>query len=319
MFRSGCPTRKPSQRPVNNTPLLSASIAERAALMRSIANARSYSGFAASPVESSIDNPATPVLTARATLAATFSALCAKPPSKSALTGRSTAPHSAVRCANASSSVTRLSALPIDHAKPALVEASALNPRCCNAFAVPTSQGLGSTKQPASCNFRNLARLSAVVFGMIPPPYFWLHNDSHVRHVALARVVGGAAVLGCLGTIVHAVIADHTGNAQPVVFENRRPALALAFAMLSHIAPCRNGRFIAEERQRQDLALFGQAFEPFDRDKAIDGFQNRLQFDGNVEVFPLVLGLWPDFENYSDHFCISLAHFEMTYNATFRK
>ena len=39
--RSGCPTRKPSQRPVSKTPLLSASIAARAALMRSIAKARS--------------------------------------------------------------------------------------------------------------------------------------------------------------------------------------------------------------------------------------------------------------------------------------
>src|SRR5882762_4140171 len=307
MFRSGCPTRKPSQRPVNKTPLLSASMAERAALMRSIAKARSYSGFAASPVESSIDNPATPVLTARATLAATFSALCAKPPSKSALTGRSAAPHSAVRCANASSRVTRLSAFPIDHAKPALVEASALNPRCCNALALPTSQGLGSTKQPASCNFRNVARLSTDVIGMISP-FFWLRHDSPARHVALVRVVGDKAVLRGLGTIVHAVIPDYAGNAQPVVFENRRPALGLAFAMLRHITPCCDGGFIAEERQRQDLALFGQAFKPFDRDKAIDGFQNRLQLGGNVEVFPLVLGLRPDFENYGDHFCISLAH-----------
>src|SRR5229473_2942375 len=308
MSRSACPTKKPSQRPVNNTPLLSASMAERAALTRSIAKARSYSGFAASPVESSIDNPATPVLTARATLAATFSALCAKPPSKSALMGRSTAPHSAVRCANASSRVTRLSAFPIDHAKPALVEAIALNPRCCNAFALPTSQGLGSTKQPVSCNFRNAARLSADVIGITPPSLYldiWLRHDSYVWHATLVDVVGGEAVLRGLCTIVHAVIADHAGNAQPVVLENRRPALALAFAMLSHVAPCRNGGFVPEERQRQDLAFFGQAFEPFDRDETIDGFQDRLQFGREVEVFLLVRRFWPDFENDSDPFCIS--------------
>src|SRR3954447_1468000 len=99
MFRSGCPTRKPSQRPTSNTPLLSVSIAARAALIRSMARARSYSGLAASPVESSIDNPAIPVFTPRATVAPTSSGLCAKPPAKSAVTGRSTAPQSAARCA----------------------------------------------------------------------------------------------------------------------------------------------------------------------------------------------------------------------------
>src|ERR1700722_14596069 len=172
MLRSVCPTRKPSQRPVRRTPLPSASIAERAALMRSMADARSYSGLVASPVESSIDNPATPVLTAAATLAATFSGLWAKPPSKSALTGRSTASQSAVRCCNTSSSVTRLSDLPIDQAKPALVEAIALKPICCSALALPISQGLGSTKHPVWCIFRKVARLSAVVIDIIHSPCF---------------------------------------------------------------------------------------------------------------------------------------------------
>ena len=72
-------------------------------------------------------------------IGATFSGSCAKPPSKSALTGRSTAAHSAVEMCAESSSVMRLSALPIVQAKPALVEASALKPRCCSAFALPTS------------------------------------------------------------------------------------------------------------------------------------------------------------------------------------
>src|SRR5271168_257968 len=51
-------------------------------------------------------------------------------------------------------------------AKPALVEASALKPRCCSAFALPTSNGFGSTKQPEACILRKVARLSAVVTGM---------------------------------------------------------------------------------------------------------------------------------------------------------
>src|SRR3954453_13554676 len=53
-------------------------------------------------------------------------------------------------------------------AKPALGEASALKPRCCNAFALPTSNGLGMMKQPLSCSFLNAARLSAVV-SMVTP------------------------------------------------------------------------------------------------------------------------------------------------------
>ena len=93
------------------TPLLSASIALRAALMRSTASARSNSGFVLSPVKSSIERPATPVFTARATLAPTLSGSCAKPSSKSALTGISTAAQIAARWAQTSSTVTRLSAL----------------------------------------------------------------------------------------------------------------------------------------------------------------------------------------------------------------
>src|SRR5438445_7490380 len=58
-------------------------------------------------------------------------------------------------------------------AKPALVEASALKPRCCNAFALPTSNGLGMMKQPLSCNFLNAARLSADVSMVTPQIVCW--------------------------------------------------------------------------------------------------------------------------------------------------
>src|SRR5215470_10967644 len=51
-------------------------------------------------------------------------------------------------------------------AKPALDEAIALKPSCCNAFALPTSNGLGRMKHPLSCIFLKVARLSAVVTGM---------------------------------------------------------------------------------------------------------------------------------------------------------
>ncbi len=109
------------------------------------------------------------------------------------------------------------------------------------------------------------------------------------------RVVNGAAVLRCLRAIVHAVIADYAGNTEPIVLEDFRPAFGLVFAMQRHIAPCGEGIFIAEKRQRQDLALVGQALEAFDRDKAVNGFQNWPQLGREIEVFLLVLGLRPDF------------------------
>src|SRR5215471_20169604 len=59
-----------------------------------------------------------------------------------------------------------LSALPSVQAKPALLDAIALKPSCCSAFAVPTSNGFGITKQPFSCSLRKAARLSAVVSGI---------------------------------------------------------------------------------------------------------------------------------------------------------
>src|SRR5258705_12461553 len=70
---------------------------------------------------------------------------------------------------------------------------------------------------------------------------------------ALVRVVNGAAVLRCLRTIVHAVVADYAGNAEPIVLEDFRPAFGLVFAMQRHIAPCRKRLFIAEKRQRRIL------------------------------------------------------------------
>jgi hypothetical protein len=42
------------------------------------------------------------------------------------------------------------------------VVAIAGKPNCCIIRAVPTSQGLGITKQPVSCMARNLFRLSMV-------------------------------------------------------------------------------------------------------------------------------------------------------------
>jgi hypothetical protein len=106
-------------------------MAPRAARRRSTASSSVNKGRAASPVESSIDRPATPVATARRTLSATPAASGAKPFSKSALMGTSTAATISCRWASAMSRVMPLSARACDHAKPALVVASALKPRLC--------------------------------------------------------------------------------------------------------------------------------------------------------------------------------------------
>src|SRR5216110_1989191 len=62
---------KPSDRAVSTTPVLVASIARRAARIRSTDSVKSNSGFDASPVESSIERPAMPVAVAAVTFVAT--------------------------------------------------------------------------------------------------------------------------------------------------------------------------------------------------------------------------------------------------------
>src|SRR5690554_2201850 len=55
----------------------------------------------------------------------------------------------------------------MDQAIPELVVASALKPKDWRASAEPTSQGLGSTKQPAWCNSRNWRRFCSTVTLML--------------------------------------------------------------------------------------------------------------------------------------------------------
>src|SRR5207249_595812 len=65
------------------------------------------------------------------------------------------------RCASVWSRNRPLSGTPRVHAFPALVVASASNPIPSSATALPTSQGFGITKQPASCRRRKAATLSS--------------------------------------------------------------------------------------------------------------------------------------------------------------
>jgi hypothetical protein len=61
------------------------------------------------------------------------------------------------------------------------------------------------------------------------------------------RVVKRAAVLGRLRAFVHAVVADHAGDAQPIILENGGAALGLSPAMLRRIAPFFDRGLVAEK------------------------------------------------------------------------
>src|ERR1700761_3185486 len=111
-----------------------------------------------------------------------------------------------------------------------------------------------------------------------------------------------ATVLRRLRALVHAVVADHAGYADPIIVEDLRAASGLAAAMLGNVAPCLDRRFIAVERQRQELAFLGQALEPFDRDETVDLLQDRPQLGGEVDIILSVPGLRPDFEDNGDHY-----------------
>jgi hypothetical protein len=64
------------------------------------------------------------------------------------------------------------------------------------------------------------------------------------------RLVNRAAVFRRLRALVHAVVADHAGDAQPVIAEDFRAALGLVAAMQGNVAPGFDRGFVAEERQR---------------------------------------------------------------------
>src|SRR5947199_9286537 len=71
--------------------------------------------------------------------------------------------------------------------------------------------------------------------------------------------------------------------------------------MLRHISPSVNGGFVAEDRQRKDLALVSKALEPLDGNKAVDRLENRPQIGREIEIFLFMLRLWPNLENDGDH------------------
>src|SRR5579862_1729822 len=77
----------------------------------------------------------------------------------------------------------------------------------------------------------------------------------------------------CLGALVHAVVAQHLGDAQAVVAKHAVAAGLLGRAVMLDVAPRRHRRLVAPEGKRQELGLVHEALEPLDADEAVDALQ----------------------------------------------
>ena len=113
--------------------------------------------------------------------------------------------------------------------------------------------------------------------------------------------VGRARISWRLGTLGHAVVAHDAGDAQAIVAEHALAAALLRRTVVLDVAPRRDRRFVAPERERQELGVVGQALEPLDAEEPVDVLQLGLQLGGDVEIGLLVAVGRPDFEDDGDH------------------
>src|SRR4051812_43027421 len=92
------------------------------------------------------------------------------------------------------------------------------------------------------------------------------------------------AVRGRLVAPEHAVVPDHSGDAEPIVLEDLRAPRRLRGAVGIEPSPLLDGLLIAPEGEREDLSGLGQALETFDGNEAVNGFEVRPQAGGDIEV-----------------------------------
>ena len=97
-------------------------------------------------------------------------------------------------------------------------------------------------------------------------------------------------ICGRLLAIVHAVVAHHGRNPQAVVGKDATAPGLLGAAVGVHLPPPGHGRFVAPEREGQQLARLAQALEPLDGDEPIDLLQQRPQRGCGAEVGVLLAG-----------------------------
>ena len=87
--------------------------------------------------------------------------------------------------------------------------------------------------------------------------------------------MAAAAVGRRLFPFMHAIVAHHAGDAQPVIVEHALPAFGLRRTVRFELPPLRQRRLIAKKRQRQQFARVAEAAETFDGNKAVDLVQQR--------------------------------------------
>jgi hypothetical protein len=71
--------------------------------------------------------------------------------------------------------------------------------------------------------------------------------------------------------------------------------------MLRDLPPRLHRLLVTPEREGEKLSGLGQAFEPLDRDEAVDLRQHWPQPRGDVEVLIAAAIRGPDFKNNGDH------------------
>src|SRR5689334_18710319 len=101
---------------------------------------------------------------------------------------------------------------------------------------------------------------------MAMAPAAGLQARCPARHSA----VGLARIARRLGAVLHPIVAHDTGNAQPIVAKHPLAATLLRLAVVLDIAPCRDGRLVAPEGERQELAVVDETLEALDADEAVD-------------------------------------------------
>src|SRR5918993_603630 len=111
----------------------------------------------------------------------------------------------------------------------------------------------------------------------------------------------GAAVGRRLATLIHSIIANHRGNAQPVVGKDSAAPLRLHAAMVFEIAPCAHRVFVTPDGKRKILAWRRHALEALYRDEAVDFFQLGPERAGELEILLRAPCRGPYFENDGNH------------------
>src|SRR3954462_12118003 len=109
------------------------------------------------------------------------------------------------------------------------------------------------------------------------------------------------AVRGRLGAVLIAIIANDLSDAQAIGAQDMVAPERLRRAVRGLVAPRRHGRLVAPEGEGEELARFGEAFEPLDRQEAIDRVEPGTERGGEIEIMAGLLLARPGFEQDGDH------------------